>query len=104
MSQSTYINIPQEYSDISKYRSTLGHFVNHSFRRANAYYGRAIHPRHGTVIAIITLEDIQKGNEILCSYGLEYNKWGVPNWYARAYEKEYEEPWPGDKVYEDISL
>ena len=96
--------MPQEYWDISKYRSTLGHLINHSFLDANAYFGRAIHPRHGPIIGIVSLKDIPKGNEILCSYGLEYNKWGVPNWYARAYEKEVSESWPGGNVYEDISI
>ena len=96
--------MPQEQWDISKYRSTLGHLINHSFLNPNVYYGRAIHPRHGTIIGIISQKDIPKGSEILCSYGLEYNKWGVPNWYARAYEKEVKEAWPGGKVYENISI
>ena len=104
LSKSTYINIPEEYWDISKYRSTLGHLVNHSFLKPNAYYGRTIHPRHGPIMAIITLKNIQKGDEILCYYGLEHNKWGVPNWYARSFEREVKEPWSGGKVYEGISI
>ena len=55
-------------------------------------------------MAIITSKNIQKGDEILCYYGLEHNKWGVPNWYARSFEREVKEPWSGGKVYEGISI
>ena len=98
-----YINLLEEYWNISNYRATLGHVVNHSFTNPNAYFGKCIHPRHGPIAAIISSRAIKKGEEILCYYGLEANKLGVPHWYAAAYRKEVREQWPGEKVYDDTS-
>ena len=97
------MNLLEEYWNITNYRATLGHIVNHSFTKANAYFGKTLHPRHGPIVSIISAKDIKKGEEILCHYGLEANEYGVPKWYAEAYEKEVKEPWPGEKVYDDSS-
>ena len=90
------INIPRNYWSITKYRATLGHKANHSFRYANSKYGVAYHPRFGTIRAIFATRHITKGEEILVNY--QYPKYSnVPKWYSDLYEAELGLKWFGKK-------
>merc|ERR1712126_147703 len=79
------LNVLEEYWSLSKFRSTLGHKVNHSFTKANAIFISVIHPRHGPIKAAISTRKIMKGQEILCNYGYDPNGY-VPSWYAKLYK------------------
>ena len=66
--------IPVPYWNISAFRQSLGHKLNHSFKRLNTKFGRAYHPRFGNTRAIVAIKDIQRGEELLVDYG--YQKHG----------------------------
>ena len=89
-----------EYWDITNYRATLGHKVNHSFLKSNAKFVSVIHPRHGPINAVVSTKNIRKGDEILCHYGYSPNSL-VPRWYADAHYEELRKPWPGRNVYNE---
>ena len=93
----TDIDIPPEYWNIEKYRATLGHKVNHSFKKANTVYGRAIHPRFGPILTVFATKDIKKGEEILVDYEYGYDS-VVDLWYAKLYEDEMGKPFPGKNI------
>lgn len=81
------LNIPKEYWSLEKYRATLGHKVNHSFTKANTWFGSAYHPRFGHVRTINAETDIKKGEECLIDY--KYSIYAnVPEWYKQAYVLE----------------
>ena len=89
---SVFMNIPDDYWEISRYRATLGHKMNHSFKFAKAQMTHAKHPRFGDIRAYYATSNIAKGEEILVNYG--YTKGGlVPQWYSSLYEKEVGKPW-----------
>ena len=100
-SEKFYMNLLQEHWDITKYRATLGHKVNHSFVNVNARFQSVIHPRFGPIVAVISLKSIRKGEEILASYGYTTES-NVPRWYAKEYERELKMPWPGKHIYNDF--
>ena len=100
-SEKFYMNLLQEYWDITKYRATLGHKVNHSFVNVNAKFRSVIHPRFGPIVAVLSIKNIRKGEEIFTSYGYTPES-SVPRWYANAYEREFKKPWPGKNVYNDF--
>ena len=85
------IDIPESYWNISKYRATLGHKVNHSFKFTKAGYKRAYHPRFGNIIALYASKNITKGEEILVNYN--YARGPVPEWYAALYLEEMGRNW-----------
>ena len=86
------MNIPESYWNISRYRATLGHKMNHSFKFAKAQMSHAFHPRFGDVRAYYANSNITKGEEIFVNYG--YKKGGtVPQWYTLLYEKEVGKSW-----------
>ena len=90
--KSIVMNIPESHWNISRYRATLGHKMNHSFKFAKAQMEHAHHPRFGNIRAYYATSNIGKGEEILVNYG--YTKGGiVPQWYSLLYEKELGEPW-----------
>ena len=95
------MNILQEHWDISNYRATLGHKINHSFMNVNVKFQSVIHPRFGPIVAAISLIPITKGEEILASYGYSPET-NVPRWFAKAYEEEMKMPWPGQFIYNDF--
>ena len=95
------MNLLHAHWNISKYRATLGHKVNHSFLNINARFLSVMHPRFGPIVAVISLKKIRKGEEILADYGYAPES-NVPRWFAKAYEKEKKMPWPGEFVYNDL--
>ena len=88
------LNVLNEHWDIGKFRSSLGHKVNHSFTNPNTISISVIHPRYGPIKAFLTTKKIKKGEEILTSYDYPKHVF-VPSWYAKEYEKEFKKPWPG---------
>ena len=81
-----HLNIPEPYWNISKYRATLGHKVNHSFKFAKAMFGRAYHPRFGNIRTLYATSNITKGEEVFVNYG--YDRGPVPEWYSVVYLEE----------------
>ena len=97
------MNVLKDYWSIDKYRATLGHKVNHSFKKANMEFGSAIHPRFGPIRTVVAKRMIKRGEEILCDY--EYPKdSSIPKWYAHVYEQEMGVPWPGKYIFDDEIL
>ena len=89
-----FIHIPEPYWNISQYRATLGHKVNHSFRYAKAYYRKAFHPRFGNIGSVVATADINKGEEILVDYGYARNRGNnAPTWVSELYLKEMGKQW-----------
>ena len=94
------MNVPPEYWSLDKYRATLGHKVNHSFKKPNTEFGNAIHPRFGPIRTIVATENIKRGEEILCDYAYSEES-AIPIWYGKAYKEEYGEQWPGYYFYNE---
>ena len=90
---SVRIHIPEPYWNISNYRATLGHKVNHSFRYANTAYKSAFHPRFGYIKSLLATETINKGEELLVDYGYERNNGNIPPWFSELYLKETGKQW-----------
>ena len=91
------IDVPRLYWSITRYRATLGHKANHSFKFANSIYGMAYHPRFGSIRAIYALSNITKGEEILVNY--QYGKGSiVPPWYSALYETEVGTQWYNRRI------
>jgi hypothetical protein len=92
---SCYFHIPEVYWNISDYRSTLGHKVNHNFKayKVKATFKHAYNPTFGNIGSIYSTSDIQKGEEILVNYAYVPGRW-VPEWYSSLYFKEFGKPWP----------
>jgi len=70
------LDIPENLRQ--SYCSTLGHKACHSFA-PNCEYSWAFHPRFGKIRAILSLRQIEAGEEILTDYKYSYNK--APQWY-----------------------
>ena len=87
------IHIPEEYWNISNYRATLGHKINHSFVHGKSNFGFAYHPRFGDIRCLYATDDISKGEEILTNYGYRIGGHRVPGWYKELYEKETGKIW-----------
>ena len=90
---SVVIHIPEPYWNISNYRATLGHKVNHSFRYANTAYRKAFHPRFGNIRSVFATKDIIKGEELLVDYGYSPNSGNTPPWISELYLKEMGKQW-----------
>jgi histone-lysine N-methyltransferase SETD7 len=85
LDESTVIDVPDEYSSVSKYCASLGHKANHSFD-ANCEYSPFHHPRFGHIKCIRTLCCVNEGEELTCNYGYDHkfpdtNKSDLPVWY-----------------------
>ena len=92
--QNSYaIDVPKSHWDIAKYRATLGHKANHSFKYFNSKYGMAYHPRYGSIRSIVAIRNIIKGEEILVDYLLGSRGEKVPEWYSNLYEHEVGKHW-----------
>ena len=97
------LNIPKKYWNIKSFNATLGHIANHSFKKANAKFDFATHPRFGPIRTIVSINVIRKDDEILCNYDYSENSI-IPLWYANAYEKEMGRKWPGKLIYNEEGL
>ena len=86
------LHVPVPYWNISAFRHSLGHKLNHSFKKMNTKFGRAYHPRFGNTRAIIAIKDIARDEEILVDYGYELGSY-VPSWYAALYKEELGLDW-----------
>ena len=94
------MNVLKEHWPIHKYRATLGHKVNHSFKRANTDFGSAIHPRYGPIRTIVSNRRIRKGEQLLCDYQYPEDS-AIPRWYEKVYVAEMGKPWPGKDFYDE---
>ena len=94
------LNVLPEYWSLSKFRSTLGHKINHSYKKANAIFISVIHPRHGPIKGILSITNIKKGQEILCNYDYPMDS-NVPTWYANAYQMEFGKSWPNNQIFDE---
>ena len=63
------VDIPQEFGPVARYRTTLGHKANHSFRYNAQYTLFSTHPVLGTIMAVVATRDLPAGTEVLCKYG-----------------------------------
>ena len=88
------INLPEGYWNITQFRATLGHKINHDFLKLRAAFDFAMHPRHGWIRSVIAIDDIYKGEEIFIHYHYPIiaNSF-APQWYQELYEAQIE-PWP----------
>ena len=93
------INVEKPYWSIAKFRATLGHKLNHSFK-PNTYYCDGYHARFGYVRTICASKDIKRGEELLVHYQYEEDdededeEGSVPQWYADLYKQQVGEDWP----------
>ena len=61
MSNDITVFVPKEYWELKAYRATLGHKLNHSFKKGKmTLYKTAFHPRHGVIIGVMATERIKK--------------------------------------------
>ena len=93
-SEEEQMNLPELYWNLTAYRATLTHKVNHSFTKSKTYFGYAMHPRFGLIRSLVAEDDIEKGEEIFANYGYGFHDW-VPQWYQDLYQEELGKPWPG---------
>ena len=85
--------IPPPYWNVSNFRQSLGHKINHSFKFTNAKFGQAYHPRFGVLIrTIVAISNIRKGQELFLNYGYKVGS-PVPEWYSALYKKEMGKNW-----------
>ena len=81
------IDVPPDYSDILRYRATLGHKINHSFL-ANVDFCFTFHPRHGCIRCIKTIRGVGKGDELFIDYDYEFGD-DTPRWYMALHEEQF---------------
>ena len=87
------IYIPPPYWNVTNFRQSLGHKINHSFKFTNAKFGQAYHPRFGFLIrTIVAISNIRKGQELFVNYGYTLGS-SVPEWYSALYKKEMGKNW-----------
>lgn len=82
------LNIPKAFWSLAKYRATLSHKCNHSFKRDNARFIYPYHPRYGVIRGLASTKAIAKGQEILVDYGYDIKSKKLPRWYYDAYQEE----------------
>ena len=67
------VDIPPEFGPLEKFRVSLGHKANHSFRFNAQYTLFSAHPVLGTIMALVATRDLPAGTEVLCKYGYRQN-------------------------------
>lgn len=67
------VDLPQELSPVERFRVSLGHKANHSFRFNAQYTLFSAHPVLGTIMALVATRDLPAGTEVLCKYGYRQN-------------------------------
>ena len=63
------IDIPPEFGLVARFRVSLGHKTNHSFRYNAQYTLFSAHPVLGSIMAVVATRDLPAGAEVLCKYG-----------------------------------
>ena len=88
------INVPEGYWNVTQFRATLGHKINHDFLKLRATFNFAMHPRYGWIRTVIAIDNIYRGEEIFINYHypIVANSF-APQWYRELYEAQIE-PWP----------
>ena len=86
------IHIPEPYWNISNYRATLGHKLNHSFIKDKTIWGRAFHPRFGHIRSVVAKENIKQGEEMIINYGYRVGT-RVQKWTSDLYLEETGKQW-----------
>merc|ERR1712062_582383 len=88
------INIPEGYWNVTQFRATLGHKINHDFLKLRATFDFAMHPRYGWIRTVIAIDNIYRGEEIFINYHypIVANSF-APKWYQDLYEAQIEQ-WP----------
>ncbi len=76
-----------------RYRATLAHKINHSFRDWNCVFHSLDHPRFGLVPAARAVDRVPEGRELLCVYEYEYHE--AAPWYQELWRAEID----SDSVY-----
>jgi len=89
--QNLCIDLPPELgNDVTKYRATLGHKVNHSFEPNCEFVLLSSHPVLGTVMGLAALRDITADQELRVNYG--YNVTSDPDqpaWFVKLWHEFY---------------
>ena len=87
-----YLNVPEPYWNITNFRATLGHKINHSFKFAKCTFGYVYHPRFGNIRSVVATSNIRKGEEVFANYGYSKDN-PVPEWYSSLYLEETGKNW-----------
>ena len=74
------IDIPPEYAGLDRYRVTLGHKANHSFRHNSAYTLFTGHPVLGTIMCVTAVRDIEADTEITTNYNYKPETYKALGW------------------------
>ena len=74
------MDIPIEMRDISSYRATMAHKINHSFE-PNSEFWEVTHPVYGYIPCVRTLYDLDGGIELTVHYN--YMLDDCPDWYNK---------------------
>jgi len=85
-------HIPKIYWELPKFRATLGHKVNHSFKSSKGKFAFCYNPRYGHIRSIVATSDINKGEEVLVDYEYPVGSL-VPTWYSNLYLSEMGKHW-----------
>ena len=85
------LDIPPWLDDLSVYNATLGHKVNHKFKKdANAKFSNMEHPRFGPIPTVVAKTLIPAGEEIFVDYGYSVDNSEVLRlapWFKELHEK-----------------
>ena len=85
-------NMNKEFWPLAKYRATLAHFHNHSFKKDKCVIDMCYHPRFGMIRCMTVTKPIRRGQEILTNYGYTEDS-TVPEWYEKVYKEETGKEW-----------
>ena len=84
-----FLDFPPNKADLTIYRASLGHKVNHSFL-PNCKFGVMWHPRWGRVRTVVTTVEVDQGAELLVDYG--YDLLRCPDWYRDLWTIQIGQP------------
>lgn len=91
LDENTVIDVPSNYSSLTRYCASLGHKANHSFE-PNCKYSLFQHPYFGKIKCICTIKCVQTNEELTVAYGYDHNGLGwnqadAPQWYKDGLTK-----------------
>ena len=86
--QDLVIDTPGRWRELTSYRTTQAHKVNHKFKGANGFFQTVHHPVLGALGCIVAKAEIDVNEEVYVNY--EYNLGVAPQWYRDMYEDEQE--------------